>query len=633
MKKIYSLLFFAVTTLSFGQVLTDDFNYADNSLLTANGWVAHSGTTNFIDVGASNGLSYPGYNTAANNAARLDNTGEDVNKSFAAPVTSGTLYYSFLVNVASGDAGYFTHLGTGTNFAARIFVKPSANAGKINFGISNTGTASFAAAPTDFDLNTTYLIIVKYDVSATGAASIWVKSAGVPATEAAAGTPEHTTSASGVASIAGVYLRQYVATQNITLDEIKVYTTWFGAAGCPLSLGSETAACDAVTLNLDTYSVSIPFTGGNSGAYNLSTNAGTIGGDNPSTTESGSITISGVTEGTNVTLTVSGACGLTKTVTAPECKPISLLPYYEPFAYAEASNLGQSQQWSNVNTGDNIIVAGGLLTPAYPGLSPSTTGYAIFGADGMECSTPFTPTTTGTVYYSFIMNVNSMAGVTDANGGYFATLGSSSTTFGATLWSKRVDDGVFNLGIEVRTANAANTTYDTTALVTGTTYFVVVGYTFGPDASDDTVSLWINPTVDGAQPAATITDTHTGTDLTGISNFILRQDSATETPSMSVDELRIGTTWAQVTNGTLGTSQNNISGLKVYPNPVVNGTLYIETAANTERTVTVYDVLGKQVLNTVTSDNAINVSNLRGGVYVVKITEEGKTATRKLVIK
>lgn len=83
----------------------------------------------------------------------------------------------------------------------------------------------------------------------------------------------------------------------------------------------------------------------------------------------------------------------------------------------------------------------------------------------------------------------------------------------------------------------------------------------------------------------------------------------------------------------LGTTQNSISGLRVYPNPVSNGTLFIETAANAEKTVTVFDVLGKQVLNTTTSDSTINVSELHTGVYIVNVTEEGKTASRKLVVK
>jgi predicted extracellular nuclease len=84
---------------------------------------------------------------------------------------------------------------------------------------------------------------------------------------------------------------------------------------------------------------------------------------------------------------------------------------------------------------------------------------------------------------------------------------------------------------------------------------------------------------------------------------------------------------------TASVGENEIAGLKVYPNPVSNGTLFIETANNGEKAITVFDVLGKQVLNTKTSTNAVNVSSLKGGVYIVKITEEGNTATRKLVIK
>lgn len=73
--------------------------------------------------------------------------------------------------------------------------------------------------------------------------------------------------------------------------------------------------------------------------------------------------------------------------------------------------------------------------------------------------------------------------------------------------------------------------------------------------------------------------------------------------------------------------------VKLYPNPVSNGTLYIDTTANTEKDIVIYDVLGKQVLQANTTDNAINVNNLKAGVYIIKITEDGKTATRKLVIK
>lgn len=88
-----------------------------------------------------------------------------------------------------------------------------------------------------------------------------------------------------------------------------------------------------------------------------------------------------------------------------------------------------------------------------------------------------------------------------------------------------------------------------------------------------------------------------------------------------------------ISGTSLSVGENVISGLNVYPNPVKNGIFYITTDANAERTVTVFDIVGKQVLNTTTSESAINVANLNSGVYMVQITEEGKTATKKLVIR
>lgn len=86
-------------------------------------------------------------------------------------------------------------------------------------------------------------------------------------------------------------------------------------------------------------------------------------------------------------------------------------------------------------------------------------------------------------------------------------------------------------------------------------------------------------------------------------------------------------------NFTLSNTEFQINGLKVYPNPVKDGNLYITSNSSEAKTVGVYDVLGKQVLNAKTSNNAVNVSNLKRGAYIVKITEEGKTDTRKLIIE
>lgn len=84
---------------------------------------------------------------------------------------------------------------------------------------------------------------------------------------------------------------------------------------------------------------------------------------------------------------------------------------------------------------------------------------------------------------------------------------------------------------------------------------------------------------------------------------------------------------------TAGVTENNIAGLKMFPNPLTGNVLNITSDANASKAVAIYDVLGKQVVNTITANGTVNVSGLTAGIYIVKITEEGKTATRKLVVK
>ena len=74
-----------------------------------------------------------------------------------------------------------------------------------------------------------------------------------------------------------------------------------------------------------------------------------------------------------------------------------------------------------------------------------------------------------------------------------------------------------------------------------------------------------------------------------------------------------------------------ISSINVYPNPVENE-LFIETEMNVEE-VTIYDVYGRETIrrqvNETTSQQVVNVADLNGGVYFVKIvTSEGDVVKR-----
>ncbi len=77
----------------------------------------------------------------------------------------------------------------------------------------------------------------------------------------------------------------------------------------------------------------------------------------------------------------------------------------------------------------------------------------------------------------------------------------------------------------------------------------------------------------------------------------------------------------------------SIEGLNLYPNPVTNGKVYIISKNDLDKGIIIFDVLGKKVLQTTISSKELNVSNLSPGVYIIKITEENATSSRKLIIR
>ena len=70
----------------------------------------------------------------------------------------------------------------------------------------------------------------------------------------------------------------------------------------------------------------------------------------------------------------------------------------------------------------------------------------------------------------------------------------------------------------------------------------------------------------------------------------------------------------------------------MFPNPT-NGE-YVYFSATDTATINIYTVLGKLVSTSVVTknNNAIHISNLPKGIYLVKISSEKKYSTKKLII-
>lgn len=72
--------------------------------------------------------------------------------------------------------------------------------------------------------------------------------------------------------------------------------------------------------------------------------------------------------------------------------------------------------------------------------------------------------------------------------------------------------------------------------------------------------------------------------------------------------------------------------VKIYPNPVNNGFLYVVSEENTQKILQIYDASGRKVIDKSVDTELIDISGFQSGVYVVKITINGNIITRKLIV-
>ncbi|MCX2718214.1 T9SS type A sorting domain-containing protein [Lentiprolixibacter aurantiacus] len=90
---------------------------------------------------------------------------------------------------------------------------------------------------------------------------------------------------------------------------------------------------------------------------------------------------------------------------------------------------------------------------------------------------------------------------------------------------------------------------------------------------------------------------------------------------------------AQQEVGITSVADTEITNFNLYPNPAYNNVVYITTKNNAVKDISVFDVFGKVVLTDRMRTNALDISRLVPGVYVIQVVENKKTMRRKLVVK
>ena len=394
--------------------------------------------------------------------------------------------------------------------------------------------------------------------------------------------------------------------KNITFRQLN------NAATCDLSLSSPTAVCDAITAGVDTYTASINFSGGD-GTYIVTADSGTVdlsAGD-PTTDTTGTITITGISEGTDVIINVTDGniCNVNYTVNAVSCIPALTLPLSESFTYSDGSLVGNSSWEHSGGATGNLLVASGKAVVQH-------------GTPDEDLFLPFTPVS-GSIYFAFdffvIVQENPISGTDNE---YFAHLKNDAYGYAAKIDIVPPSaGGDFSVGIATL-ANTANSTW-ATDLVFNTDYRVTVKY----DQVNNTTDLWIDAT---AETDVSISGEIPTSSPIAVESFGLRQSDSSTNEGILIDNLTIAQTFSEtLSSNTVST----MTDFNLYPNPAKSGFVNISSTGSESVQATIFDILGKQVLNASVANGRLNVSTLNTGVYIVKLTQGAATTTKKLIIQ
>ncbi len=219
----------------------------------------------------------------------------------------------------------------------------------------------------------------------------------------------------------------------------------------------------------------------------------------------------------------------------------------EDFTYPAGSLLTANGWAAQSGEGTNSLITSspGLTLTGYPS---SGIGNAVsMTTSGEDVNRAYPVQSSGTVYAGFLVNVSDAA--VDAIGGYFFHLSPDpiGTSFRGRVFIKKDASNNIAFGISKAGTNDTSVGFTPFSYALNTTYLLVVKYTIVDGATNDTVNLFVSTTTPATEPAPTVSALDvTATDINP-GTVALRQGTATTSPTVKVDGIRIGTTWASIT--------------------------------------------------------------------------------------
>lgn len=363
------------------------------------------------------------------------------------------------------------------------------------------------------------------------------------------------------------------------------------APTCEASLGSQDVVCNTLSSGIDTYSVTLAFSGAGTSNFVVTATAGTVGGDDPTTTVDGSITVSGIQEGTDIIITVDdtatgGLCALTREVTSPVCEPtgdvqLELVGVID-FTVPSGGNDGKAV---------HVVAIADIPDLSVYGIGTAGNGG---GSDGQE----YTFDTISVSAGDHIL----LARTPSAMESYFTTDGYN--LFDHVLTSNSEINQNGNDAIELFKNGSVVETFGEIVFEGGSDNYSM-DWAFQDSWAYKNIpgSVWPDGWIYGGQQC---TDGSTTTfDATCVYPFV-----------------------AALSNGDFTSNE-----LAIFPNPVNDGFVNIKTQINGVLNVKLYDIMGRCVLSKQINSETLDVRAIGSGVYLLQVSVADRSSTTKLIIR
>tara|TARA_B100000795_G_scaffold92606_2_gene67730 strand:- start:26767 stop:28467 length:1701 start_codon:yes stop_codon:yes gene_type:complete len=373
------------------------------------------------------------------------------------------------------------------------------------------------------------------------------------------------------------------------------------SSACPISVFVASVTCDAVTSGTDTYTTTLSFSGGGTATYTVTVTQGTLSGDNPSTTASGEIIISGVSEGVDFDYSLTSTnCDISNTINSPSCEPGSTV---NTIAELRAGTIGNDY---TLNGEAVVTFVQSFRNQKF--IEDPTAAILIDDNNGIITSVLASGD-----------GITGLTGTLDEFGGmmqFRPTQNISSSSTGNAI----VAQSVLASDLSANPNNYESEyvriyEYAIIDAATNPTWVVGTEYQMLTQSGD---YIFRTSFFDADYIGANV-PTSTTTVVSGI--ITERNEGSYYITARSISDFA----------DTLGANDNTIEGFVMTPNPA-NTFIQVKGTSNSIISIQIFDILGKEVLATQNA-NRVNIEALTSGMYIVKATQNGAVSSTKLIVQ